>query len=175
MLKIIFCDIDGVLNNKTSQTMFASGDDSKYGLDPNNVSNLINIIKNTNSKLVWSTNWRKYPFDFVWGNEKHKYVSPFKKARNLLRKYEFQSLPCCPHKDNTSKFEDVMQWLITIGYEFEINFVVIDDMIEHGLYKFEDRFFLTKPQFGLTKEISNDIIEYLNTHKPTSLFLPLPL
>lgn len=161
-MKILFCDIDGVLNNITSHTMYFSGDDSKYGWDLDNLNNLTSILNQTECKLVWSTNWRIHPYDWSWGNDRHRYRSPFLKLRQKLKEFEFSNDPCCPHRLSSDKYTDINDWLNN-HKDLVTKFIVIDDMDNQRLEKFKKQFFKIDPKNGLTKEISEKIISYFNS------------
>ena len=53
-IKIIFLDIDGVLNSRKSLANFKS----LWQLSPNNISQLNRILEATNAKIVISSSWR---------------------------------------------------------------------------------------------------------------------
>ena len=56
MKKIIFLDVDGVLNCRTD-----FNGSTYYVLDPKKIKRLHRIIRKTNAEIVLSSTWRKFP------------------------------------------------------------------------------------------------------------------
>ena len=63
-VKLVFIDIDGVMNNTADGTSYLSYDPKRYGLSKRNVFALRRILKRTGAKLVLSTSWRNHPPDY---------------------------------------------------------------------------------------------------------------
>lgn len=55
-LKVIFVDVDGVLNQSSTKEYYIPG---IIGIDPRNVAPLNSIIEKSGAKLVISSSWRK--------------------------------------------------------------------------------------------------------------------
>ena len=54
-MKVIFLDIDGVLNNEYSKTRAPSG---VIGIDGDKVKRLRKIVESTGAKLVLTSSWK---------------------------------------------------------------------------------------------------------------------
>lgn len=165
MLKILFLDIDGVLNNENSGTMWLCGPEH-YGIDPNNVSILKKIVTDTDCKIVWITSWRNHPDDFVWNFNKYvRFNSPFPIIREELKEFTYSKCPLAPHRDKGNKSDDISLWtrenrpdIIKEGCRFAI----LDDQGDQGLEFYNDSFFQTSTKTGLTNEIADRVITHLN-------------
>lgn len=62
MIKILFLDIDGVLNTKywySQMDRNAPKDQYGYGFDPTSVANLAQIIEKTGAEIVISSSWKE--------------------------------------------------------------------------------------------------------------------
>lgn len=158
MSNVIFLDIDGVLNNIDSKTMWAAGNPATYGLDDHNVNNLLKLIKAVNAKVVLITGWRKFPEDFVWSIHGVGFNSPLKRVKTLLEDngidYDIAS-----HSPHASKGDDVSDWLERNHCDL---FAIIDDENRQGLTGFGEFFFRTDSNVGLTEENVNHIIKHFN-------------
>jgi len=163
-MKILFVDIDGVLNNHKSGTMYLSGSDEHYGIDEENVQQLYRILRNTDCQIVWSTNWRNHPDNWSWGNEKHQYHSPFPEIRERFKNF-VHSDSCAPHQPHNDKALDIALWIQNHKEEMRDGCIVIlDDMSDQRLDTYGACFHKTDPNFGLTEEMANRIISFFNNH-----------
>lgn len=143
-MKVIFLDVDGVLNCQNSKTSC----NGIMGVDDEKVENLKILVDNTKAKLVltssWRTGWHK---DL---KEQQGYL-----AEHLERKLETAGLSILDKTDDfcVMRGEAITKWLFDNAVD---NFIILDDEIwdyeRRGLI---DR--LVKTEFyddegGLTKE-----------------------
>jgi hypothetical protein len=163
-MKVIFLDIDGVLNNWTD-----GSDEHGHIFNTKMVENLRNIIDSTNSKIVISSSWKIQGLDFL---------------RNLwkIRKLPGEILDTTPnvvdirdtdgYYDLVDRGHEIKQWLLDTEYDIE-NYCIIDD-ISDMLPEQMDNFVMTSNNFshvdsfrgyGLTKICSEKAIEILNKKK----------
>lgn len=166
MLKILFLDIDGVLNNVSSKTMWVCGP-CNYGIDPNNVKVLKKIIKKTDSKIVWITSWRRHPDNFIWYFSTYSHFSnPFPEIREKLKKFTYSEYPIAPHTYGGNKSNDVSLWFKDNKLDItknECKFAILDDQDDEGLEIYKNSFFRTDIQTGLTDELADKVIAHLNS------------
>jgi hypothetical protein len=164
MNRVIFLDIDGVLNNRKSGSLLFECEPSKYRLDENNLSNLRYIIDNVaNSWIVLSTSWRNYPEDHVFYNYKGwGYTSLLPELCERFHKYIIGS---ARHIDGRNKFGDICEYLNNNPKVNIVDFVVLDDDPMQGLEGFGEQFFKTTKEQGLSKKIAENIVEYFNSYK----------
>lgn len=140
-MNIIFLDVDGVLNsvnklievyNKTHKPH--SG--YNYPFDERCLVNLQLLVRETNSKLVITSTWRKD-------------LEGRAKLINELKEYDLDKevigyVPVL----NTNKEEEIKQYLSTLDYQ--VNFIILDDKVDMG--SLLPYLVNTNPQVGLTYE-----------------------
>lgn len=148
MKKIIFLDIDGVLNcNNTVETC-----NGLTGIDPKLAKNLVNILDATDASIVVSSSWRKNMSELeaaLWQN------CPSSAERIL--KAICGSTPEDPHGFRGKEIGMWLEHYTANGYA--VSFVILDDGDDMGkLFPFLVK---TDSAFGLTAEISNKVIQRL--------------
>lgn len=141
--KIIFLDIDGVLNHRLTRSTNSHG---CIGIDFSLVQIFKRIIKETGAKVVLSSTWRLY--------------------NDLVKNIEDN---LCPDVEIIGKTIDL--WNDCRGSEIEdwinkngpiSNFAIIDDSTDMGKFRHGPHFFQTFFDKGLTEEIADSVIEFLN-------------
>lgn len=170
MLKLIFVDIDGVLNNMLDKTSYFCLDPSTYGISPVNVGRLVKLIQKTGAQIVWCTAWRQYPDDHSYYYNGMKFDSHFKETRELLKDYEFKEIPKCPHISKKTKKDDILGFFYLLQDKLgvnmaDVNFAILDDAKNHGLEYFDRHFFFTDVETGLTDSDVEAVSLYLNKEK----------
>lgn len=123
--KYIFLDVDGVLCK-----MGPNGNMGRYALSRPLLRNLSYLVKQTGSKIVVTSDWRRYP----------------EAMRVLRRALSFKGIrihSCTPVMEGSSRMEEIYEWLHQNGQECK--FLVIDDLLIH-----EDQI-LCDPEEGLTE------------------------
>ena len=146
-MKVIFLDIDGVLN---SFSTLPEKDEGLVGwLDQSNTVFLNDIVQSTNSYLVVSSTWR---LQKTTGE-----------IQELLAKAGCQgvvldSTPNLKHKKK-KRFEEIHSWLQATKYNIE-KFVILDDETYMG--DLSEYHIQTDSQYGLTQKNSSDAVEILN-------------
>lgn len=143
-MKIIFLDVDGVLNNahnikKCYKKSINKKNTVYFGknvpFDPYNLKNLAKIVKKTGSKIVLSSTWRIY--------KSHLYVLEARLAEYGLRIYDMTD------NINMIRGVEIKEWLKS-HRDIE-NYVVIDDE-EYDLSNFIDNkhLVIVNSEYGLT-------------------------
>lgn len=165
-LKLIFLDIDGVLNNVLDGTSYFCLNPNTYGISEKNVKYLENVIDETGAKIVWITSWRNHPDDHEYFYNDMKYVSHFKEINDRLKNHLFE-ISKCPHIKKSSKSDDIMGFFYLLQERYglnpeDINYVILDDARNHGLERFNRNFFNTDVTTGLTETYARSISLYLN-------------
>ena len=155
MNKIIFLDIDGVLNVSNYQyNQFKQNlkyrDKNGYIFDPECVLRLNEITDLTGAKIVISSSWRSL------GINKLREVF---KDRGITG----EIIDCTPIGtiDNLylCRGEEIEDWIIKNGYPDKV--AVLDDQSLGQNYNWK-YFFKTNAKTGITEEIKNRVIEHLN-------------
>lgn len=152
-MKIVFLDIDGVLNCRNSKALCHG----IMGIDDEKVKNLKYIIDKTDSKIVltssWRTGWKKIH------KEQQGYMADY-----LDKKLEKEKLFITDKTDDfkAMRGEAIMEWLEGKSIE---NYVILDDEVwDYEKYGLTAR--LVKTEFyddngGLNKDKAIEAVEKL--------------
>ena len=165
MRKVIFLDIDGVLNTKWWYTQMDSNthkDKYGYAFDPKAVANLKNIIEETGADIVISSSWKCFglsQMEDMW-NERNLPgkiidITPNSVSDELLLNADIDSIEMFHIRG-----EEIKEWLSKHGKRIS-NYVIIDDM-DNMLPEQQSYFVQTNPEVGITKEDSEKVINILN-------------
>ena len=139
MQKVLFLDVDGVLNNP--EILEKNG----LGIGPDHLTELKRIINETGAKIVLSSTWRLMHHTRV-------IILP------ALQSIGADVIGMTPNHKNLPRSEEILTWLENNP---ECHFAILDDDSDAGL-GFEENFFQTEFQFGLTPQIANRIIEFFD-------------
>lgn len=145
--KILFLDIDGVLNSRNYMTRVCRGD----AIDPRCVMHLNEAIRRTGCKVVVSSAWRNL---HTW-NELIGIL-----ADHGVNTDVFIGKTPDLFKDFMNRDDEITAWLEANGQEGD-QWCIIDDELEH-LVKLKDR--LVKTSFqekGMTKEHEDAVVRFL--------------
>ena len=155
-MKIIFLDIDGVLNSdKYLESCTDKSEDNR--IDLSRVKLLADLVKSTDAKIVltstWRVDWNMIPLlcgDF--GKYLNKCFATY--GLSILDKTPVISLLGGRHKE-------ILTWLSRHRSSVE-SFVILDDM-DNGWEELYGRVVITNPQgYGLEEEHVQKAIELLN-------------
>ena len=134
-IKVIFLDIDGVLNGYNLWTdlgwriacflhikeLYRKLTDVS-GVHERKVKRLAKIVHKTGAKVVMSSSWRGYfwkvPYDEKTGNQK--------KLADLLNKYNIEVIDITPKSPDGRRDKEILTWLSRHEDEVE-NYVILDD------------------------------------------------
>lgn len=154
-MKILFCDIDGVLNR--------CGKSIKH-FEEDKILLLKSIVEQTGCEIVLSSTWRK---------SEHNLKAVKKLCKNRLGKELFGVTPIGDTLIDglwraVPRGEEIGQWLSENPVDSfeqalndsEINYVILDDDSDMG--ELSDKLALTKSFVGLTPEIAQEVIRRMN-------------
>lgn len=141
-MKIIFLDIDGVLNNQFTAERFKIDDSYYVGIDKDLLQKLFLLQKNTDADIVISSSWRSSP----------PHLEEIK--RNGI---EFIGMTP-DYGDIERRGEEIKEWLVK-NPNVE-KYAIIDDN-QWMLLEQIHNFFKTDSLYGLTDEIAENIKRYL--------------
>ena len=146
-MKIIFLDVDGVLNNdKTADTIPVI----RYiGLDQDKIDLLQKIVSATDAKIVLSSTWRRY-------TECFEYL--IKRLGQDLSNKIIGRTPVLWK----NRYDEIVHWLSEQNNITD--FIVLDDLDDEDLEKFGDKFIKTLYTVGLTEELTDIAIKKLNSN-----------
>jgi hypothetical protein len=150
-MKVIFFDIDGVLNTTKTTRMFCGF----HFVDTRKVLRLREIVERTGAELVMSSSWR-YGFEpgAFW----------YEKEGVAQLEAEFRRLRCpkwidvTPWLSGSKRQKEIFAWL-AVHPEVD-EFIIIDDVGEELIF-YNDRLVLTDPSEGLNKERMEFAIQLL--------------
>lgn len=167
MNSIVFVDFDGVLTSTLPYGgSYLSNPPEDYHMSKDCFANLMMLLLRTNSKVIVSSNWRRYPPDGYWTHSAgdgvvKKYYNQIPYVVNALGDRYVGTLPTDRH---LTKSEALILWL---EEQKEIPpFVVFDDDLREGFqtatdYGISKKFILTNPKLGLTMTDVNKAIDML--------------
>ena len=147
-MKIIFLDVDGVLNSaKFAQKMFKEEGVRIYAediLDGHALSLLADIVKNTGAKIVVSSSWRRIP-------------ESIQNLKDWLAKYGMEVYDSTP-STGMYRGDDITAWFNR--HPGEHQYAILDDDSDMTVHKSH----LVQTEFytGLTRELADRCIELLN-------------
>ena len=160
MRKILFLDIDGVLNTNWWEQK-PSVDQYGYGFDPRAVANLKKIIDETGADIVISSSWKFMgltQMQEMWEDRmlpgKLVGITPNTVSDELLLTADL---------DNMEFFDirgyEIKEWLSKHKVD---RYAILDDM-DCMLPEQTLHFVQTNPMFGITQEDAEQVIKILNT------------
>lgn len=165
MRKVIFLDIDGVLNTKewySKMTNDTPKDEYGYAFDPVAVANLDNIIKKTGAVIVISSSWKFYGVTKLKKMWKLRNlpgeiidITPNTISDDILLNANLDEM-----KLGVCRGNEIKEWLSKHKSEIS-NYVIIDDY-DDLLPEQEDYTVLTNSLIGITEFDAEKAIKILN-------------
>ena len=165
MDKVIFLDIDGVLNTKWWYTqMDRNTPKDKYGytFDPRSVANLKKIIDETGADIVISSSWKSFglsELEEMWQNRelpgKLIDITPNSVSDEMLLNADLDHMELFHIRGM-----EIKEWLDKHGNNVS-HYVIIDDM-DNFLPDQQPYFVRTDPEAGITEEDADKVIRFLN-------------
>ena len=152
-IKVIFLDVDGVLNTNKTIRSLACCREIKF-VNARKVLRLRELVERTGAKIVLSSTWR-------FGALPNAFYLEREALRELVA--EFKRLRCplwfdvTPYLPRAKRWQEINAWLITHDIK---DFIILDDVGEE-LKPFADKLVLTDPKEGLTKERMEFAIQLL--------------
>jgi len=161
MTKIIFLDIDGVLNSRALQEQQfekykLTGNKRKFPEeDINHEACMVlkEIVKETNAKVVISSTWRFNYYDFLV-----KHLASYK--IEVIGKTKRGCADCVRGNEILAWIQDNKD-VVGVSYQDYKNYVILDDDSDM-LYWQKDNFVKINNDFGLTDGYKDSIISILN-------------
>lgn len=141
-MKVLFLDIDGVLNTPEMLTI----ENGYRYICPDRVKLIKKVVDATDCKIVLSSAWRT----------ESRELNMVREALAKENLSLFSETPqCCEYPRST----EIVTWLM---YRENIDkYAVIDDFEDAG-ERIETNLFLTHESTGLTEDIASNIIKHLN-------------
>ena len=161
-MKILFLDIDGVLNcmcpTPIQDNDWIDLDEWRYGFNPDLVARLRHVIGITDCKIVFSSSWRH-----------HKTYAPYQPDRNwrdvladkLRRERDVLFVGETPSNPKGIRGIEIQEWLNEHESEIESYCVVDDEVVDILPYVDNSKVVKTDMAYGLTIDDARCIIEVL--------------
>lgn len=151
-MKVIFLDVDGVLNYSACWSRKENKGKGTLIWDDECIAQLNRIIKETGAKIVVSSTWRSSPdhYDAVLNkmNIKGEFIG--KTPRSVV----------VSHWDGSQRGDEIQAWMDSQEIEPIEKFVILDD--DDDMRHLVDRLVQTSfDKKGLTKELADKAIEML--------------
>lgn len=161
-MKILFLDMDGVINSSNFARRYYKKYHKGIGgfefFDPNKVKLVNKICIKTDCKIVWSSTWRNYFSDL------NKCKQCFDNV-GLLSDRLIGCTPCFfsgwSQGGRHSRGGEIRSWISGTEYNLD-KCAVLDDGSDAGEFLPTNcKFFQTTNTYGLTKRITDQVIDYL--------------
>lgn len=166
--KIIFLDIDGVLNTKwwyTQMDRNTPRDKYGYAFDPKAVANLRRVVDETGAGIVISSSWKCMglsQMEDMWDERnlpgKVVGITPNSVSDELLVDTDIDSMELFHIRG-----EEIKEWLTKHGKHVS-HYVIIDDM-DNMLPEQQSHFVHTNPEVGISEDDAEKAIAILNEGK----------
>ena len=147
-MKVIFLDIDGVLNNANTKDRTP---DKFIGIEDIFVKRLVDIVRSTKAKVVLSSSWR------MMKEDEPDYIYMIDKLKSKgIELYDYTT------KKGWNRAEQIKNWL---SDKPEVdNFIILDDEFELEFAEsgYTDNLVKTEYAIGLTEEKKQEAINKLS-------------
>ena len=171
MRKVVFLDIDGVLNTKwwyTQMDRNTPKDKYGYAFDPNAVDNLKKIIDETGADIVISSSWKSFgisELEDMWQDRglpgKLIGITPNTVSDEMLLNADLDHMELF-----SIRGAEIKEWLARHGKHVS-HYAIIDDM-DNMLTEQRLHFVKTDPEIGITVEDAEKAIMILNQQQTES-------
>lgn len=158
MTRVIFLDIDGVLNhsNPGEDVYYDVFEGKDLALDQDNINALKKILDNvSDAKIVWSTDWRHYS-QSMWNS--------WKNPCKWLEEQDFLAnriIGKTPQKMSSEHFHDIKWWLDQ--HDNVKKYAILEDSyFPQDWFGLEKHLVQVNPNKGLTERDADKAIEILN-------------
>ena len=151
-MRLIFLDVDGVLNNEHTRT---TTHDGWCFVDDYLVERLGRLVRESGAKIVLSSTWRD-----GWNREDETLNEPFfNDLRDKLKEYKIEiwdalPLPMCPRRSQA-----IQAWFDGHRYLDVESYVILDDW--NDMDQFTSHFVWTNPHYGLRDEDIDEALKIL--------------
>lgn len=172
--KIIFLDMDGVVNSTVEIVKYLDNlvenecytkeeARKKYNIDfcymtelifPIHAERITRICNECDCDIVWSTNWRIIK----------EYKNNIDNARSMLTRRGIPGerlIGYTPYLPYSFRHIEISTWLKTYGKKIK-RFAILDDRQDASYNTKRGKYFKTDFKYGLTEEITQDVIKWLN-------------
>ena len=164
-MKVLFLDIDGVLNTKywyTQMDRNTPKDKYGYAFDPNSVANLKRSVEDTGAEIVISSSWKCMglsQMEDMWRDRNLPGriigITPNSVSDEMLLNADIDSIELFHIRG-----EEIKEWLMKHAKRVS-SYAIIDDM-DNMLPEQQSHFVQSNPEVGITEGDADTIITILN-------------
>ena len=154
-MKIIFLDIDGVLNSREYDR---NRDYTKQtNIDETRLPYVKQIVDKTGAAIVLSSTWRRH-----WSSNRDRCDGDGLYMTDLFAKYGLTIYDKTPDGNFVDRHDEIKHYMLYSGEPIS-SFVIIDDY-GFGWGEFSDRFVKTDPygSLGIDEDVVKRAVEILN-------------
>lgn len=155
-MKILFLDIDGVVNSQeTFKRRYESGEDRTRGsqIDAGLAQHVKNIVERTGCMVVLSSSWR--------GSDENE-LEISQRVTQLFDRTPRIHRPVGTGMEYCERGREIKSWIETHKTEVTVDAYAIIDDDGDMLPEQQEHFFQTTNEKGITAEIAEKIIQHLN-------------
>lgn len=160
-MKVIFLDVDGVLNSLDCKALI----EGYYFVEDEKIIRLKELVDKTGAKVVLSSTWRYgwYAMEHVAEPDEGdlREIRFFKALREKLRQFDIELLSYT--EDFGRRGEEIRKWLDDWNGEPIESYVILDDMEPEEFSGHLGQLVETTLGYGLEPEHVQQAIEILNT------------
>ncbi len=147
-IKVIFLDVDGVLNSIGTHRLTANG---CIFVGVTHMKNLQRIVNETNAKVILSSDWR-------YDRDDPRQNSDFLELKEELLRYGIPIYGYTPELPSAHRGAEIDAWLR--DHNEVVNFVILDDRLDIDPNK--DHWVRTVMSRGLGADETDEAIRILN-------------
>lgn len=147
--KVLFLDVDGVLN---SEETFKKDPNAEFPIDPYMAFLVGRIQLETDCKVVLSSSWRHHRPSVVYIHTR------------IVELYDQTQDLSSTRLIRLARGEEIKHWIENSKYKVD-KYAILDDD-DDMLQEQKPNFFHTSWKNGLTDDIANKVIEHLNEKSP---------
>ena len=154
-MKVVFLDIDGVLNTTEYRLHKLRNREYSVNIDPSKVAILKTVVDNCNGSIVLISSWRRY-----WERGSKNTDEAGRTIDEALREYGLTIWDKTPAIKEGSRAQEVEQWLS--GKHYVDEYVILDDKDFGWGAKLRQHWIQTDGEVGLTPDDARTAIGILN-------------
>ncbi len=146
-MKVLFLDIDGVLNSKEYD---AERDfDNRQNIDKTRLVLVKELVDKTHAKIVLSSSWRIH-----WDKDERKCDETGIELNEIFGEYGLKIFDKTPTLNRFDRADEIQAWLSAYGDRVE-SFVIIDDEVAWKMSDLRDHLVRTDYMIGRGLEIQH--------------------
>ena len=155
-MKVLFLDVDGVLNCMGCKVKTPSG--FKF-VEDIFIARVKRLVDETDCKVVLSSTWRHGFYDIQRGNKNTVDAKDYMLLKNKLSEFEIEIFSHTPELKEYHRGSEILEWLYETAEEID-SFVILDD--DAAVYPLQENLVRTYFADGIQEEHVVRTIQILN-------------